>query len=173
MEEAPAAEEAENSRPYQLLLLSARSQSALETAASNMAAHLKKNPGINLGDAAYTMATGRKVFKHRMAVICRDVKDAVRALDFHRSKKLPKAFKDLNRENITYMFPGLGNQYVNMALELYSFEQVFRNEVEKCSGILRPVLGMDICRVLYPGNGHIKPVSRRQFRNICRNWHCL
>ncbi|NES67693.1 MAG: polyketide synthase, partial [Okeania sp. SIO2D1] len=48
LEEAPTLEPSSKSRPWQLLILSAKSSSALETATTNLAAHLKQHPEINL-----------------------------------------------------------------------------------------------------------------------------
>ncbi|PHK32285.1 polyketide synthase, partial [Nostoc linckia z15] len=48
LEEAPVIEESSASRPWQLILLSAKTSTALETATANLAAHLQQNPDINL-----------------------------------------------------------------------------------------------------------------------------
>jgi acyl transferase domain-containing protein len=50
MEEAPAVEASGPSRPWQLILLSAKSGIALETATTNLAEHLKQHADIDLGD---------------------------------------------------------------------------------------------------------------------------
>jgi FkbM family methyltransferase len=49
-----------------------------------------------------------------------------------------------------FMFPGLGDHYVNMGLELYEAEPVFRAEIDRSAEILRPELGLDLREVLYP-----------------------
>jgi acyl transferase domain-containing protein len=48
------------------------------------------------------------------------------------------------------MFPGLGNHYVNMGLELYRSERVFREEIDHCCEFLRPLLGVDLREIIYP-----------------------
>ena len=48
------------------------------------------------------------------------------------------------------MFPGLGSQYVNMGLGLYRSEPVFREEIDRCIEILKPLMDYDIKETLYP-----------------------
>ena len=52
---------------------------------------------------------------------------------------------------MVFLFPGQGTQYVNMGLELYRHEAVFREQVEHCATLLLPHLGCDIRQVFYPG----------------------
>jgi acyl transferase domain-containing protein len=55
---------------------------------------------------------------------------------------------------ITFMFPGMGDQYVNAAAQLYDSEPVFRRHVTRCCELLRPHLELDLQQVLYPkGDG--------------------
>ncbi|MCP4701846.1 MAG: type I polyketide synthase [Gammaproteobacteria bacterium] len=56
LEEAPAQAPSEPSRPWQLLVLSAKTPSALATAASNLAVYLEQHPDINFADVAYTLS---------------------------------------------------------------------------------------------------------------------
>ena len=65
VEEAPALEPSSPSRPWQLLVLSAKTDSALESLTRNLVEHLKKNEMIDLGDVAYTLQVGRRRFNSR------------------------------------------------------------------------------------------------------------
>ncbi|MET9544856.1 SDR family NAD(P)-dependent oxidoreductase [Streptomyces sp. NPDC006627] len=67
-------------RDEQLLVLSAKTPTALETLTDDLADHLDRNPGTDLADTAYTLAMGRRAHRHRRAVICADAAEAVRAL---------------------------------------------------------------------------------------------
>ena len=73
LEEAPEVEASTCSRPWQLLLLSAKTSSALERATANLAEHLKQHPDLNLADVAHTLQVGRRTFDHRRMVVCRDL----------------------------------------------------------------------------------------------------
>jgi acyl transferase domain-containing protein len=75
VEEAPAAA-ASPSRPWDVLLLSARSEEALERATDALAAHLASRPELQLSDVAFTLQTGRHGFAHRRALVCRPEEDA-------------------------------------------------------------------------------------------------
>src|SRR5438552_537775 len=65
LEEAPAVESSGSSRRWQLLVLSAKTESGLDAATTNLGEHLKQNPEINLADVAFTLQVGRKSFSHR------------------------------------------------------------------------------------------------------------
>src|SRR5207302_6422660 len=80
LEEAPPAGPARPSRPHQLLLLSAKSGSALETASANLGTYLAAHPDLDLADAAYTLQVGRRPFNHGRLVVCRDLGDGAAML---------------------------------------------------------------------------------------------
>jgi len=81
LEEAPPHESLSSSRSAQLLLFSARNVAALDAMTARFVAHLKANPDLNLADAAYTLQVGRRAFPHRRMLVCRDVADAIQALE--------------------------------------------------------------------------------------------
>jgi acyl transferase domain-containing protein len=133
------------------LIISARSETALETATANLAAHLKEHPQLNLADVAYTLQTGRRAFTHRRALVCRDLEDAAEALaplDEHRV--LTGAGAAAARRPVAFMFSGQGEQHVLMGLSAYRNEPVFRQTIDLCSEFLTPHLGFDLRSLLYP-----------------------
>jgi amino acid adenylation domain-containing protein len=72
---------AQDKKP-QLLLLSARTDSALDTMTHNLVQYFKKNssnPGL-LADAAYTLQVGRRAFSRRRMLVCSTVEQAIEAL---------------------------------------------------------------------------------------------
>jgi polyketide synthase PksN len=75
VEEAPEAA-ASPSRALDVLVLSARSESALERATDALATHLAEHPELALSDIAFTLQTGRRAFAHRRALVCRPDEDA-------------------------------------------------------------------------------------------------
>src|SRR4051794_7264449 len=78
LEEAPAAPAWPSAagQPWHLLVLSAKTEAALEAAARNLAEHLRERPETDLGDAAFTLLAGRQAFERRLAVVCRDAAEA-------------------------------------------------------------------------------------------------
>ncbi|MBE9190287.1 SDR family NAD(P)-dependent oxidoreductase [Gloeocapsopsis crepidinum LEGE 06123] len=146
LEEAPVVEASSPAHPWHLLVLSAKSETALESATANLAAYLAQNPHLNLADVAYTLQIGRREFNYRRMVVCQSISDAVSAL---KAKEPQKVLPPTEANSITFMFPGQGSQYVNMARELYEYKQ-FQEEVDRCCLILKPHLGLDLRSIIYP-----------------------
>jgi iturin family lipopeptide synthetase A len=142
----------ENSKKYQLILLSAKTESALEKMTGNLAEHFKKNPGIHLADAAYTLQVGRQAFQCRRMTICREPDEAADSLYSPHSETLSTFFiKEPGRKkNVVFMFPGQGSQYINMGLDLYKTEPVFREEMDHCFETLNNFMDAGIKKILYP-----------------------
>ncbi|MGH7994415.1 MAG: type I polyketide synthase, partial [Limisphaerales bacterium] len=150
LEEAPAAKTPEKSRSAQLLLLSAKTETALDQATTNLAAHLRQNPGLNLADAACTLQAGRHEFPHRCMLVARTAGDAMKILETRDPKHIFTRATEIEKPAVVFMFPGQGAQQVNMGLELYRDEPVFREQVDCCCKILQPPLDLDLRTVLYP-----------------------
>ncbi|MEG4342107.1 type I polyketide synthase [Microcoleus sp. A003_D6] len=150
----------EKERKYQLLVLSAKTSSALETATANLATHLKQHPDLNLADVAYTLQVGRKVFDYRRMLVCENINSAVQALTLKTEEKgnkkilipdiLHSHYEDSGSRPIVFMFSGQGVQYANMARELYQTESTFTRAIDDCCELLIPHLGIDLRTVLYP-----------------------
>jgi acyl transferase domain-containing protein len=150
VEEAPKPEAHAPSRPAQLLVLSARTSSALENATANLAEHLKQHSDINLADLAYTLQVGRKAFKHRRAVVCDSLDDAIAALETSNPKRVLTAAASSEQRPIAFMFSGQGAQYACMTAGLYQSEPEFREQIDLCSELLKQHLDSDLRRLLYP-----------------------
>lgn len=153
LEEAPVREQGatgagEQGRKSHILLVSAKTSSALETATTNLVNYLKQQPEVNLADVAYTLQVGRRVFDHRRMVIVEDIEDAIAALESPQ-RVLTQVQASKNRP-VVFMFTGQGSQYVNMARELYQTEWVFRQECDRCCELLQSQLGFDLRSYLYP-----------------------
>jgi 3-oxoacyl-(acyl-carrier-protein) synthase/acyl carrier protein/NRPS condensation-like uncharacterized protein len=87
-EAAPTLPTASQNKMPQLLLLSARTESALEKMTGNLVDYLKNNPGVNLADIAYTLQVGRRAFSHRRMLVCSDSDEAVEALSFPGNERV-------------------------------------------------------------------------------------
>ncbi len=158
LEEAAPREESSSSRPWQLLVLSARSDTALETATTNLAEHLKSYDG-KLADVAFSLQVGRKEFEHRRALVCSDIQDAVTALEERDLTRVMNGNPESENHPIVFMFPGQGTQYPNMGRELYELEATFRERVDYCSEILQPELGLDLREILFPAEGRTEEAA--------------
>jgi acyl transferase domain-containing protein len=161
LQEAPPIDPSGGSRSWQILLLSAKTDTALEKATSNLAEFLKSNPELNLADAAYTLQVGRRAFDHRRAVLCKDLNDAVSKLQSLDPKTVATKIEKQRGRPVVFMFPGQGAQYVNMGLELYRSEATFREAVDHCAEVLRPLVGIDLRAVLYPREQELEKSARQ------------
>src|SRR5688572_10243765 len=150
VEEAPPKEPSGPSRELQLFTLSAKTDSALEAATDNLIAHLRQNPDQSLPDIAYTLQVGRAGFDHRRTLVCRGIDDAITALETREPGRVFDSIQKGGDKGVAFMFPGLGNQYINMGLGLYQSEPMFREQVDRCCDILMPHLGLNLRDVLYP-----------------------
>ena len=128
-----------------MILLSARTGSALERMSENLVNYLKENqnnpanPCINLADTAYTLQVGRKAFEHRKMAVCSDsdLNEAIDSLSSSDPGKVRSFVSKGENKPAAFMFPGQGSQYVNMGLGIYKTEPVFREEMDRCFKILR------------------------------------
>jgi len=140
-------------RPFQLLVLSAKTATALDAMTANLAEHLRQHPDLNLADAAYTLQVGRKTFNHRRILVCKDSEDAETALRTPNMERVLTKVQEPEYRPVVFMFSGQGAQYVNMGLELWQTEPTFQKEIDRCAEILKPHLGLDLRQELYEGEG--------------------
>jgi acyl transferase domain-containing protein/acyl carrier protein len=161
LEEAPVVEPSSTSRPIQLLLLSAKTTTALETITDNLATHLQQHPDITLPDVAHTLQVGRRAFEHRRMVVCDDREDAVKALRSQDPQRVFTYHHKPSHRPVIFMFSGQGAQYVNMARELYDTEPTFKKHIDTCAQILQPHLNLDIRHILFPKQEQIEAAVTR------------
>lgn len=135
-----------------LLLLSARSQSVLGQMTQNLAAYLLANPQVNLADVAYTLQTGRRAFKYRLMAMVDNMQQTIETLTNPDSKKIHTHELQQEQKDVILMFPGLGGQYVNMGLDLYRTQPVFREHLDHCFEILHSLTPIPFKEILYPTN---------------------
>ncbi|MEG4344557.1 beta-ketoacyl synthase N-terminal-like domain-containing protein [Microcoleus sp. A003_D6] len=161
LEEAPTVEKSGESRPSQLLILSAKTSSALDSATANLSEYLKQHPDENLADIAYTLQVGRRAFSHRRIVVCNELEEGAIALENLDPKKVFTSFQESKDRPVVFMFSGQGSQYINMSLELYQVEPTFREHIDLCSEILQPHLGIDLRHVLYPNEAQAEAATNQ------------
>ncbi len=129
---APGLESEAADRPLHVLALSARSDAALSVVAERIAARLDESEAPSFADVAYTAATGRSHFEHRLAVVASSAADA--------SAKLasgPERGRVLrgSAPAVAFLFTGQGSQYYGMGRTLYQSCPRFRESLERSDGI--------------------------------------
>lgn len=150
VEEAPSLAPSGPSRKRQLLLLSARTDTALGAMSHRLADHLESHPESSLADVAFSLQRGRQRFRHRQALCAGNVAEAVERLRARESKTAFTGQAPARPPSLVFLFPGQGAQYVNMGRELYESEPIFRESVDRCAECLQSHLQFDIRSALYP-----------------------
>lgn len=128
----PAAE-----RPAHLLVVSGRTAEAAQKVAAEYATVLA---GCAPGDFAFTAATCRSHFEHRIAVVGATAEELAARL---RNAEPEQAAPHTRRA--VFLFTGQGAQYEEMGRQLYETQPDFRHTIDHCQGILRLPL-VDILR---------------------------
>ena len=161
LQEAPELPRVLAPRTAEMLVISARSATALDAATHRLAAHLKLHPHLPLQDVAYTLQVGRKAFSHRRVLVATGVDDALQALESLDPKRVFTQYQEQRNPSVVFLFPGQGAQYVDMGRGLYAAEPVFRQQVDACVELLRPHLGFDLRQVLFPEAGNSTEAAAR------------
>jgi tyrocidine synthetase-3 len=135
----------------QLILISAKTPSALEHMTYNLGRFLAES-NDTFNDTAYTLQVGRKDFKHRIAAVAAGAEEAARMLTDPSKQGIQAGLVHTERRPVIFMFSGQGSQYVNMGLDLYHRAPGFTRDMDRCFDILSTIMGEDIKPVLYPGD---------------------
>ena len=148
IEEAPPRPAPAERRPHQVLTLSARTPEALDAMTTRLADHLASHPELDLADVAFTLHVGRRAFACRRAIVTgSDDRDGL-ITRLRQTEALPAVTAAEAR--VVFMFPGQGAQYPGMARGLYDREPVVRQAVDHCARVLKPELGADLRRLVFP-----------------------
>ncbi|ARP74582.1 type I polyketide synthase [Streptomyces pluripotens] len=160
LEEAPAVQDPPRppETPHRHVLpLSARTAGALRGQAEALARHLDNRPDLRLSDVTYSLRTERPVLRHRLAVTAASTSEAVAAL---RTPQPPLPPVPDEPPRVVFLLPGGGTQYVGMGAGLYRDQEVYRDAVDQCARVLRPVTGGDLRTALFE---RVEPASTEAF----------
>jgi phthiocerol/phenolphthiocerol synthesis type-I polyketide synthase E len=147
LEQAPPATRPAHDPAPQLLVLSARTETALEEMSLRLREHLEKHPQMEMADVAQTLQLGRRGFNFRRSIVARTAPEAVTIL----AGKLSAASSTQGRTApVAFLFPGQGAQAVGMGRELYYSDETFRAEVDRACELIEPELKLDLRDVLFP-----------------------
>jgi amino acid adenylation domain-containing protein len=151
LEEYVAEVSAGVSRPFRLLPFSARSEASFGKHTGRWIDFLKRNPDVDLSDAAFTLQLGRAAFEKRGFIVAESAADA---LERFENGGLRQQSTPVMEREVVFLFTGQGAQYPGMARATYFNEPVFSRELDRCSELLEPLLGIRLIDALYPeGDG--------------------
>ncbi len=131
------------------LMLSARSEKALQASAANLSAWVKEHADSNgsspvLPDLTYTLGVRRNHHQHRLTLTAANWTELTEELDAFANgegtQKIRATFTARREEapRIGFIMSGQGPQWWGMGRELMKHEPVFRAAMERCDAALRP-----------------------------------
>ncbi|QWR77834.1 amino acid adenylation domain-containing protein [Candidatus Magnetomonas plexicatena] len=139
---------------YQLLNISAKTKEALRALAKRHHDYLVEDSDVSLADICYTAAIGRAQLPCRLSVtgktkgeMCEKLESSLNSADYTDGcvsgeiSHFPK--------KIVFMFAGQGSQYRDMGKDLYQSLEVFRNAMDACDAIAKPITGKSIIEIIY------------------------
>lgn len=129
-EEGPAVAPPGAGNACDLIVLSARTDQALDAQAAQLADFLAGEPDGPLADAAYTLQVGRREFDRRRFVVARDAGAAIEQLRAGAPRGT-SGQPATSQPKLVFLFPGQGAQYPGMGRELYALEPVFRETIDR------------------------------------------
>ncbi|MGW9479462.1 type I polyketide synthase [Saccharomonospora azurea] len=129
LQEAPVPDTAPPAREAELLVLSARSEKALDRLARSLSRYLRRHSDLELGSVARTLAVGRATHAHRRAFVCRNTRQA--------AKTLALATPGSGRSgavhgDVAFAFLCGGEPDNELFLGLHGTFPVFRDAVDEC-----------------------------------------
>lgn len=150
LEEAPRDVTPAAPEDERVWLLSGRSDEAVAAMADKLATHAEAAAAEDFAPAARTMALGRKAMARRTAVVARDWKTLAEKL---RAKDFTPVEAATSEPEMVWMFPGQGAQHPGMTKDLYEAEPGYREDIDYCADLLKPLLGEDLRDTLFAEDG--------------------
>jgi non-ribosomal peptide synthase protein (TIGR01720 family) len=154
--EQPRSEDLEH---WCMLMISAKTQPALDRMTRELGAHLGRAEE-SLQDIAYTSQVGRERHPFRRFIICRDKAEAIAAIEEESVSAVLSLREERKHRPVVFMFPGQGAQHIGMCEKLYEQEAVFREELDACSQMIVEQSGLDVRRVIYPAKDREEQARR-------------
>jgi acyl transferase domain-containing protein len=150
LQEPPVPQPTSRTRPYELIPISAATEQAAQEACARLA-RAAGTTAANLADIAYTLTTGREELPIRRIVVAGAEGSAVAALtEGRRDEVYAGQVRGTGLRPLTMMFPGVGEPYADVALDLYQCAEVFRRETDRLASLAGPFLDADLRDVLFP-----------------------
>ena len=140
----------QSGRPIQLLAWSAKTDKSLKGYGTALGDFLKITPSVALADVGYSLNVTRDSFAHRSFVLADTTSEASQKLLTEGDKIVQSVNLKVAPNEIAFLFPGQGAQYLHMGKELYEHEKVFRQAVDTCAELLKKDIKLDIRQVIFP-----------------------
>ncbi|MFD8349106.1 type I polyketide synthase [Streptomyces coelicoflavus] len=135
LEEGPARGRAPQENRPELLVLSARSEDALEQAATALARHLRAHPGLDPAAVAQTLGLGRRAHTHRLALVADGTRSAAMALALGNDERIRRGVSGHEPSAPVLVLTGTGADPADAA-GLYGSVPAYRDAADACATAL-------------------------------------
>jgi acyl transferase domain-containing protein len=165
LQEAPTVERSGESRPWQMLVISAKTPTALDAASKQLADQLRNHPTASLADIAYTLKVGRARYAHRRMLLCRDIEEGCDLLNATKSRRVFTSPQDPVERSVVFLLPDRCNQGESICSELYHCESAFRGSIDECREVIQSVAGVDLLESM-EGSGFASASAPARFAAV-------
>ncbi|MBF0228387.1 MAG: SDR family NAD(P)-dependent oxidoreductase [Desulfamplus sp.] len=168
-------------RSHHILTVSAKTKTAAETLKNDYIKFLEEIESqksdelnkssqsnaseIQISDICRTSNIGRDHFQYRFAAVGKDRASLIKNLNAQsdlsvQSSVLSKSqiqsgvasTKSDLRPTLAFLFTGQGSQYPGMGRSLFETQPIFRQTLQKCDEILKPIIGQSLIYLFYDEN---------------------
>jgi acyl transferase domain-containing protein/acyl carrier protein len=145
LEEAPPMVAAPARRPCQLLVISARSELALEALCEATADYLEKCSQTDLSAVAYTLQTGRAMNPFRQFVVCETgIEGAELLRRACRARRTVDRAHTAGSVRIVFACTASTRGEIQIPRPLYELVPCFRDCIDECAKLTKERLGVDL-----------------------------
>ncbi|MFF3504441.1 type I polyketide synthase [Streptomyces sp. NPDC003247] len=138
-------------------VLSGRSPEGLRGQAARLLAAVESDPGLDVRDVAWSLASSRAVFEDRAVVTGASRDELLAGLDaLARGESAPGAVKGTApgpAGRVVFVLPGQGSQWAGMAVGLLDTSPVFAERMAECGRALAAFVDWDVEKVLRQAPG--------------------
>ncbi|MGW1965202.1 type I polyketide synthase [Streptomyces sp. NPDC001935] len=126
------------------LVLSARSQQALEQQAARLRDLLSADPSLPAAGIGHSLVTTRSLFEHRAVVLAQNRDETLAGLEAVAAgtagARTVRGTAGPAAGPVVFVFPGQGSQWLGMGRRLYAESEVFARSIDACAKALEPWL---------------------------------
>ncbi|WP_437803662.1 type I polyketide synthase [Sorangium sp. So ce693] len=141
---------------HQVVTLSAKTEAALGELAARYAAALSADASIELSDVAFTANLGRARHAFRAAIVAGSTAEAAPLLAAFSRGDRPAGVlsgEATARPKVAFVLSGRAGDRAGFGQHLYDTEPAFREALDRCDQLFRPLLDGSVLRALLPPAG--------------------
>lgn len=155
-----------------LLVLSAKTATALQQARARLAAALREQTDTPLCDVAFTLQQGRRAYNYRLALAVQNHSDAIALLEGDDNTRVAVGQATSSAADLVFMFPGGGAQYAGMGADLYRPGSAYREAFDACMQCLAPELAEQVRELVFAAE-HQREAASSQLERPSRTLPAL